>query len=90
MGAMVSQISSLAIVSQPFIRAQIKVNIKTPRHWPLCGGPVNSPHKGPVTRKMFPFDDVIMDNQVGNKNLFELHKTIGMLDDYHFENFLSD
>ena len=30
----------------------------------LCGGihrwPVDSPHKGPVTRKMFPFDDVIM------------------------------
>ena len=30
----------------------------------LCGGihrgPVNSPHKGPMTRKMFPFDDVIM------------------------------
>ena len=30
----------------------------------LCGGihrwPMNSPHKGPVTRKMFPFDDVIM------------------------------
>ena len=23
-------------------------------------GTVNSPHKGPVTRKMFPFDDVIM------------------------------
>ena len=23
-------------------------------------GPVNSPHKGPVTRKMFPFDDFIM------------------------------
>ena len=23
-------------------------------------GPVNSPHIGPVTRKMFPFDDVIM------------------------------
>ena len=23
-------------------------------------GPVNSPQKGPVTRKMFPFDDVIM------------------------------
>ena len=22
--------------------------------------PVNSPHKGPVMRKMFPFDDVIM------------------------------
>ena len=25
-------------------------------------GPVNSPHKGPVTRKMVSFDDVIMDN----------------------------
>ena len=25
--------------------------------------PVNSPHKGPVTRKMFPFDDVIMFHQ---------------------------
>ena len=25
-------------------------------------GPVNSPHKGPVTRKMFPFDDVIMNH----------------------------
>ena len=24
--------------------------------------PVNSPHKGPVTRKMFPFDDVMMAN----------------------------
>ena len=23
-------------------------------------GPVNSPHKGPATRKIFPFDDVIM------------------------------
>ena len=31
MGAMVSQIT------QKFIRAQIKENIKVPRHWPLCG-----------------------------------------------------
>ena len=29
-------------------------------------GPVNSPHKWPVTRKMFPFDDVIM-SQTGAK-----------------------
>ena len=27
--------------------------------------PVNSPHKWPVTRKMFPFDDVIMSNVLG-------------------------
>ena len=45
-------------------KAQIKENTKAPRQWPLCEEihrcPVNSPHKGPVTRKMFPFDDVIM------------------------------
>ena len=33
----------------------------------LCAGnspgPVNSPHKGPVMRKIFPFDDVIMGNE---------------------------
>ena len=29
-------------------------------------GPVNSPHKWPVTRKMFPFDDVIMNGSVLN------------------------
>ena len=30
-------------------------------------GPVNSPHKGPVTRKMFPFDDVIMDSKISRQ-----------------------
>ena len=29
-------------------------------------GPVTSPHKGPVTRKMFPFDDVIMNSYRNN------------------------
>ena len=28
--------------------------------WGIQRGPVNSPHKGPVTRKMFPFDDIII------------------------------
>ena len=28
--------------------------------WGIHRWPVNSPHKGPVTRKMFPYDDVIM------------------------------
>ena len=28
--------------------------------WGIHRGPVNSPHKWPVTRKMFPFGDVIM------------------------------
>ena len=54
------------LFTRPFIRAQIKVNVKAPRHWPLCVGnspvPVNSPHKWPVTRKMLPFDDVIINH----------------------------
>ena len=29
--------------------------------WNSPRWPLNSPHKGPVTRKMFPFDDAIMD-----------------------------
>ena len=47
------------LFTQPFIRVQIKENIKAPRHWPLCGE-FTGPHKWPVTRKMFPFHDVIM------------------------------
>ena len=33
---------------------------------------VDSPHKGPVTRKMFPFDDVIMDTTL----CFNMHRYI--------------
>ena len=49
------------LFTQPFIQTQIKENIKL-RATGLCAGksPVNSPHKGPVTRKMILFDDVIM------------------------------
>ena len=56
MGAMASQITRLTI-------AQIKV---LRHHWSLAfeGGihrsPVKYPHKWSVTRKMLPFDDVIM------------------------------
>ena len=51
------------LFTKPFVQAQIKENTKAPRHWPLWGEfrwQVNSPDKGPVTRKMFPFDDVII------------------------------
>ena len=30
--------------------------------------PVNSPHKGPVTRKMLPFDDIIMRQEKASEN----------------------
>ena len=56
MGAMASQISGVSTV-EPFVQTQIKENIKAPRHWPLWG---EFPVKGPVTRKLFPFDDVIV------------------------------
>ena len=50
MGAMASQTPASRLFTQPFIQVQIKENTKAPRHrWS-----VNSPHKGPVTRKMFP------------------------------------
>ena len=45
------------LFAQSFVQAQIKENIKAPRHWPLGGE--STGNKGPVTRKMFPFDDVI-------------------------------
>ena len=56
------------LFTQPFIQGADQRKIKAPRYWPSWGGggggihrwPVNSPHKGPVTRKMFPFNDVIM------------------------------
>ena len=33
--------------------------------WWIHRWQVNSPHKGPVTREMFPFDDVIMSQETG-------------------------
>ena len=49
------------LFTQLFIQAQMKENMKALAfvqgiHWWL----VNSPHKWPVTRKMSPFDDVIL------------------------------
>ena len=39
-------------------------------------GPVNSPHKGPVTRKMFPFDDVIMKKKRNTLYVYVLFRAI--------------
>ena len=64
MGVMASQITSVTIVySIVYSGADKKKTLKL-HVTGFCEGndrlPVNSPHKGPVTRKMFPFDDVIM------------------------------
>ena len=37
MGSIASQLTSLTILTQPFIQTQIEENIKAPRHWPLSG-----------------------------------------------------
>ena len=64
MGTIMSQITTLTIVystvysgtDQRKHESSASLAFVRGSHW----GPVNSPHKWPVTRKMFPFDDVIM------------------------------
>ena len=64
MGMVVSQITSLAIVYSTVAsdadqrKHQSSASLAFVRG--IHQGPVNSPHKWPVTRKMFPFDDVII------------------------------
>ena len=65
MGAMASQIASLTIVYLTVYSDQRKHQSSTASQAFVRGihrWLANSPHKWPVTRKMFPFDDVIMWN----------------------------
>ena len=76
MGTIASQITSLTIVY-----STVNSDANQRKHqssaslafvWGIHRGPVNSPHKWPVTRKIFPFDDVIM--LTGSWSAFELTK----------------
>ena len=66
MGAVASRITSLTIVYSIVYsdadqrKHQSSASLAFVRG--IHRGPVNSPHKWPVPRKMFPFDDVIMCN----------------------------
>ena len=64
MGEIASQITSPAIVYSTFYSDADQRKYQSPASLAFVRGihrgPVNSPHKWPVTRKMFPFDDVIM------------------------------
>ena len=64
MGAIASQITSLAIVYSTVYSGEDQRKHQSSASlafvWGIHRWPVNSPHKGPVTRKMLPFDDVIM------------------------------
>ena len=64
MGAIASQITSLTIVCSTVYsdadQRKHQSHASLAFVWGIHRGPVNSPHKWPVTRKIFPFDDVIM------------------------------
>ena len=64
MGAMAFQITSLSIVYPTVCSGADQRKHQSSASLAFVRGihrwPVNSPHKWPVTRKMFPFDDVIM------------------------------
>ena len=68
MSAMASQITSLTIVySIVYSGADQRKHQSSASLAFVCGihrWPVNSPHNGPVTQKMIPFDDVIMYSRV--------------------------
>ena len=64
MSPMASQITSLGIVYSTVYSGADQRKHQSSAWlafvWRIHRGPVNSPHKRPVTRKMFSFDDVIM------------------------------
>ena len=64
MGAIASQITSLTIVCSVVYSDEDQGKHQSSASlafvWGIHRGPVNSPHKWPVKRKKFPFDDVIM------------------------------
>ena len=68
MGAMASQITGVSIVYSTVCSGADQRKRQSSASlafvWGIHRWPVNSPHKGPVMRKMFPFDDFIMDNTV--------------------------
>ena len=68
MGVMASQINSLTIVYSTVYSGPDQRKHQSSASLAFVRGihrwPVNSPHKWPVTRKIFPFDDVIMCNKI--------------------------
>ena len=63
MVTMASQITSLTIVYSTIYSGADQRKHQSSASLAFVRGPVISPHKGPVTRKMFPFDDVIMSHR---------------------------
>ena len=74
MTTIASQITSLTVVySTVYSDADQRKHQSSPSPALCVGnspGPVNSPQKGPATRKMLPFDDVIMYNSNPSAGIF--------------------
>ena len=68
MGAVASQITSLTIIYSTIYSVADQRKHESSASLAFVRGihrsPVNSPHKWPVTWKMFPFDDVIMESLI--------------------------
>ena len=77
--AMASQITSPTIVCSTVYSRRRSKKHKSSASLAFVRGihrwPVNSPHKGPVTLKMFPFDDVIMLQHVATTCCCEIYFT---------------
>ena len=89
MGTMASQITSLTIVYSTVYPGADQRNQQSSASlalvWGIHWSPVNSPHEWPVTRKMGPFDEVIMFGEISStikkkgfisKNVFKYHLSI--------------
>ena len=67
MSMMASQITSIATVYSTVYsgidQRKHQSSVSLAFVWGIHWWPVNSPHKWPVTWKMFPFDDIIMSHQ---------------------------
>ena len=79
MSTIASQITSLTIVYSTIYsgagQSKLQSSASLAFVWGIHRGPVNSPHKWPVTRKMFPFDDVIMNRPMMRK-VFSCHDVL--------------
>ena len=77
MGAMVSQITSVSTVHSTVYSDADQRKYQSSASLAFVRGihrwPVNSPHKGSVTRKMFPFDDVIKYCEYHANSMMKIH-----------------
>ena len=80
MSAMASQITNLTIVYLSVYsgadQRKHQSSMSLAFMWGIHRWPVNSPHKGPVLWKMFPFDDIIMNSS--------FNQAVNMMTPFHY------